>query len=275
LGACARLVTFPLYPEVRLAYPTAGVWCQLDRFEPEVVHLAGPVTIEELRARGFERLELWSRGVDTDLFTPDRRDSAWRTRLGAGPDDLLVLSVGRLAREKKLDRLAGALCQVSGVHLAIVGTGPDRERLESVFAGLPVNFTGVLHGADLAAGYAAGDVFAFPSDTETFGNVVLEAMASGLPVVATTVGGQTDLISHATTGLLAAPEDVDRFAAHITAYRDDALLRSRHGAAGLAIARARTWQHQVELLIQHYLAAMNRVPPVVQSAETRSAVHSR
>jgi phosphatidylinositol alpha 1,6-mannosyltransferase len=218
------------------------------------------VTIDQLRAQGFRRLELWSRGVDADLFTPERRSAAWRARLGAAPDDMLVIYVGRLAREKKLDRLAAALGRLTGVHVAVVGTGPDEDRLKNVFAGLPVTFTGVLRGTDLAAAYAASDVFAFPSDTDTFGNVVLEAMASGLPVVATTVGGQTDLISHGTTGLLFAPDDVDQFAAHIARYRDDVLLRSTHGAAGLAIARARTWPQQVDLLVQHYLAAMQAQP---------------
>jgi glycosyltransferase involved in cell wall biosynthesis len=312
-------ITFPLYPEVRLGYPTSLVWRELDRFRPDVIHLAGPVTnglgglryaldrhlpvvssyhtalpdyarlyglwwlapwawrglraihnsgkltlcpsrvtIDQLRAHGFDRLELWSRGVDADLFKPERRSAAWRARLGAGWGDVLVLYVGRLAREKKLDRLAAALRRLDGVHLTLIGDGPDRERLQNVFAGLPVTFAGVLRDRDLAAAYAAGDVFAFPSDTETFGNAVLEAMASGLPVVAPNVGGHTDLISHGTTGLLFEPKDIDSFAEHIATYRDDALLRSRHGGAGLAVARARTWPHQIEMLIQHYETTMGQ-----------------
>lgn len=314
----APSVRFPLYPEVRLGYPTPPVWRLLDQFEPSVVHLAGPVTngfggmqyavsrgvpivstyhtalptyaqlyglpwlveptwrflrmvhnsgavtlcpsrvtIEDLRAHGFRRLELWSRGVDTNQFTPDRRSADMRARLGAGPSDLLLVYVGRLAREKKLERLADAVRSLSGVHVALVGTGPDRDQLVEVFDGLPVTFAGVLHGPELAAAYASADVFAFPSDTETFGNVVLEAMACGLPVVATTSGGQIDLLSPGTNGLLFAPEDVAAFAAHITTYRDDPLLRSCHGAAGLAIARARTWPNQVDLLIRHYETAVD------------------
>jgi len=211
---------------------------------------------------------LWGRGVDATLFTPDRRSAAWRTRLGAAADDVLVVYVGRLAREKKLDRLAAALRRVRGVRVALVGDGPDRERLEDLFSGLPATFAGTLHGADLAAAYAAGDVFAFPSDTETFGNVVLEAMASGLPVVATTVGGQTDIVSHDRTGLLFPPTDVEAFAAHIAAYCDDPALRARHASAGLAAARTRSWPQQVSLLTQHYTSAQPT------PATSRAAAHA-
>jgi phosphatidylinositol alpha 1,6-mannosyltransferase len=213
-------------------------------------------TLEQLRERGFTRLALWARGVDTTLFTPRRRSNMWRERLGAGPDDVLLVYVGRLACEKKLERLAYALRRVSGVRLALVGDGPQRARLEQVFAGLPVTFAGLLRGPDLAAAYAAGDVFVFPSDTETFGNVVLEAMASGLPVITTDVGGQVDLVQHDRNGLLFAPDDIPRLAEHIQRYRDDVSLRSRHAATGLAAAAQRTWPDQVRQLTQHYRAAM-------------------
>ncbi len=313
----APSIAFPLYAEVRLGYPTQEVWREIDRFQPDVVHLAGPVTngygglkyaqarglpvvstyhtalpeyarlyglgwIEEwawsllrsvhnstavtlcpswstiarLRARGFQRLELWARGVDSRLFTPAARSSAMRARLGAGADDMLLLYVGRLAREKKLERLVDALRRLRGVHLALVGAGPQREQLEQAFAGLPVTFTGALRGAELASAYASADVFTFPSDTETFGNVVLEAMASRLPVVATRVGGQVDLVRHGHSGLLFEPDDIDALVAHLRQYREDASLRARHGQAGLEAARERTWPRQVEALLQHYTAAM-------------------
>jgi glycosyltransferase involved in cell wall biosynthesis len=311
-------MVFPLYAEVRLGYPTQEVWREIDRFRPDLVHLAGPVTngfgglkyaqarglpvvstyhtalpeyarlyglgwiedlawsllrsvhngttvtlvpslatIAELRARGFQRLALWARGVDSRLFTPAARSAEMRARLGAGPDEMLMLFVGRLAREKKLERLGAALSRMRGVHLTLVGTGPEREQLEQLFAGLPVTFTGVLHGAELASAYASADVFAFPSDTETFGNVVLEAMASGLPVVATSLGGQVDLVSHGRTGMLFQPDDIDRLVDHLSLYRNDADLRGRHGLAGLQAARERTWGRQVQALIRHYEAAMH------------------
>jgi glycosyltransferase involved in cell wall biosynthesis len=323
----APSIVFPLYPEVRLAWPTPEVWKRVDAFRPDLVHLAGPVTngfgglkyaqsrhlplistyhtalpayarlygldfmvdwawdrlrevhnatsatlcpshstVAELEGRGFERVRLWARGVDARLFAPQMRSPAARARLGAADGELVVLYVGRLAREKKLDRLAAALRRVSGVRAALVGDGPDRARLERVFAGLPVTFTGVLQGADLSAAYAAADVFAFPSDTDTFGNVVLEAMACGLPVVASSVGGQLDLVDPGASGLLFAPEDVDEFALQLERYRDDPLLRERHGACGLALARQRTWPRQIELLLEHYRVAMAEREPVLIAA---------
>jgi glycosyltransferase involved in cell wall biosynthesis len=213
-------------------------------------------TVAGLRARGFQHVELWARGVDSRQFTPALRSSDMRARLGAGPDDMLMLFVGRLAREKKLERLVDALGRMRGVHLALVGAGPQREQLEQMCAGLPVTFTGALQGAELASAYASADVFTFPSDTETFGNVVLEAMACQLPVIATTLGGQVDLVRHGQTGLLFEPDDVDTLVAHLNAYREDPSLRGEHGRAGLAAARERTWPRQVAALIQHYEAAI-------------------
>jgi glycosyltransferase involved in cell wall biosynthesis len=313
----APSIVFPLYSEVRLAYPTQEVCREIDRFRPDVVHLAGPVTngfgglkyaqarglpvvstyhtalpeyarlyglgwIEEwawsllrsvhnstavtlcpswstiaaLRARGFKHLELWARGVDSRLFTPTLRSAEMRARLGAGADDMLMIFVGRLAREKKLERLVDALGRLQGVHLALVGSGPQREQLEQMFAGLPVTFTGALHGTELASAYASADVFAFPSDTETFGNVVLEAMACQLPVVATTVGGQVDLVHHGQTGLLFAPDDIDTLVQHLQVYREDPETRAEHGRAGLEAAHERTWPRLVDALIQHYQTAV-------------------
>jgi phosphatidylinositol alpha 1,6-mannosyltransferase len=123
---------------------------------------------------------------------------------------------------------------------------------------MPATFVGGLRGTELGAAYASADVFAFPSDTDTFGNVVLEAMASGLPVVASTVGGQVDLIDEH-TGLLFAPHDIQQFRAHLERYWDDAALRSRHAMQGLRNARERTWTCQVQQLIGHYEAAMEGV----------------
>lgn len=327
----APSVTFPLYPEVRLAYPTPEVWRALDAFGPDLVHLAGPVTngygglkyaqsrgvpvlstyhtalpeyarlygltplvdwiwsllrdvhnstaatlcpstptIHDLRSRGFANLTLWSRGVDTRQFTPTARSTAVRHALGAHDDELLVLSVGRLAREKKLERLAAAARRVPGIHVAVVGDGPDKALIEKVFDGASVTFTGTLRGADLAAAYASADVFAFPSDTETFGNVVLEAMASGLPVIATTRGGQTDLVAHDANGFLFEPDDTQALASYLEAYRDDPLVRARHGARGYALALDRTWSKQTDLLIEHY-ARLSGAPAYSELAGAVSA----
>ena len=178
-------------------------WFHNDTRETYVPSLA---TISELEARGFERLVLWPRGVDGDLFRPDRpRREALRASLGFGPDDLVVAYVGRIAPEKNVDYLIDALERVGasrpGVRFLFVGDGPSRPEAEERMKGRAV-FAGYRAGEDLADHYAAADLFAFSSLTETFGNVVLEAMASGLPVVAVRAGGVGDTVKPGRTGLL-------------------------------------------------------------------------
>src|SRR5262249_31774656 len=129
--------------------------------------------LEMLRRRGFQRLALWEPGVDATLFTPRKRTDAWRVRLSDGrAEATLLLYVGRLANEKHLERLAAALTSLAPLapcHLALVGEGPAEMALQRAFAGLPVTFAGPLYGEELAAAYAAADVFVFPSPTETLG----------------------------------------------------------------------------------------------------------
>jgi phosphatidylinositol alpha 1,6-mannosyltransferase len=211
----------------------------------------------ELRQRGFERLRYWSRGVDPVQFSPDHASAEWRRRHGVPLDVPLLLYVGRLAREKRVADLVAVARLLKGVHLAIVGDGPARAELEQAFAGLPVSFTGYLHGPELAAAYASSDLFVFPSDSEAFGNVVLEAMASGLPVVAAAAGGVADLVEHDATGLMFAPADVDELQAAVSRYLADVELRRHHGQAARTAALARTWSRQQRLLLAHYAAVLN------------------
>ena len=140
----------------------------------------------ELSSIGFRNVRVLSRGVDASLFSPENRSEALRESWGCQPDDLVMIHVGRLAAEKNLDLLIKSYWalreQDSRIRLVMVGDGPERDTLTAL---LPeVIFTGVKTGRDLAAHYASADLFVFPSKTETFGNVTLEAMASGLPVVA-------------------------------------------------------------------------------------------
>jgi glycosyltransferase involved in cell wall biosynthesis len=122
---------------------------------------------------------------------------------------------------------------------------------------LPVSFTGYLKGDALATAYASSDLFVFPSDSEAFGNVVLEAMASGLPVVAAAAGGVEDLVEHESTGLLFAPTDTLDLETSIRRYLDDEEIRGRHGQAARSAALARTWGRQQRLLLAHYAAVAN------------------
>lgn len=167
----------------------------------------------ELEALGFERLEVLGRGVDTQLFHPRRRDRALRRAWGAGDGTPVLLHVGRLAAEKNLDLLAAAIRRAREIDPAtvavIVGDGPERARLERA---LPDTvFTGFRRGKDLARHYASADGFLFPSRTETFGNVLLEAMASGLACLSFDYAAGRLLIEPGVNGLLAPPDDEARF----------------------------------------------------------------
>jgi glycosyltransferase involved in cell wall biosynthesis len=211
---------------------------------------------EQLAGRGFapERLALWGRGVDPELFSPEHRREHLRLRLLDG-GDLLLLSVGRLSQEKRLDVLLAAFAQLRGslpgARLAVVGDGPARPALEQ---GAPagVRFLGELHGIELAEVYASADVFCFPSTTDTFGQVLLEAGASGLPVVAARAGGGAELVADGSTGLLVKPDDATALAAALRLLAGDAGLRAQLGAAGRLLALARGWPDSFAQLLSVY-----------------------
>jgi phosphatidylinositol alpha 1,6-mannosyltransferase len=198
---------------------------------------------EALTARGLPDVGVWGRGVDTDLFAPERRDEDLRRRLLDG-GDLLILSVGRLSQEKRIGILLDAFARVSRVRpkarLVVVGEGPARRELERTAPAGTV-FAGEARGRELAAYYASADLFCFPSTTDTFGQVLLEAGASGLPAVAAAAGGALELVAHGRTGLLVPPEEPGPLAAALLELADSKTRRAQMGGAGLAAARARTW----------------------------------
>lgn len=174
-----------------------------------------PSQCQALERRGFERLALLSRGVDSCLFNPARRNAALREQWGLGNDDIALLYVGRLAAEKNLGMLGRSLKVLQEkypqrrMRLVIVGDGPQWATLQEQ---LPdAVFCGPQRGAALADHYACGDIFLFPSLTETFGNVVLEALASGLGVVAYDEAGAAQHIRHGHNGALAMPGDAEGF----------------------------------------------------------------
>jgi phosphatidylinositol alpha 1,6-mannosyltransferase len=144
---------------------------------------------------------------------------------------------------------------VPGTRLVVVGDGPARAALERRFAGLPVRFTGYLRGDELAIAYASADAFAFGSDTDTFGQVILEAMASGLPVVAARAGGAVDLVEEGRSGFLFEPGEVHRLAAHLRALGANPALHASLGAGGRRIAERRSWSSVMDELVGHYRRA--------------------
>jgi glycosyltransferase involved in cell wall biosynthesis len=213
-----------------------------------------PSTARMLGARGFERVHIWPRGVDSELFTPARRSESRRQALGADDNTAMLLYVGRLSHEKNIRVLAEAYRAVArtGVHLVVVGDGPGRADLEAAVRGLPVTFTGYLQGEALADVYASADLFLFPSTTETFGQVVQEAMASGLPVVGCDAEGVCDLIQHGVTGLLTRPKDAADFAAATRLLLDDPGRRAEMSRAARAWAETRSWAEVMDNLLALY-----------------------
>jgi glycosyltransferase involved in cell wall biosynthesis len=164
----------------------------------------------ELEAKGIQRVQLWRRGVDTELFHPSRKSDAMRERLTQGhPEEKLLLYIGRLSAEKEVERCRDVLEAMPGLRLALVGDGPHREKLEQYFAGTPTYFAGFLKGEELASAFASGDAFFLPSKTETLGLVLLEAMAAGCPVVTPKAGGTADIVQDGVTGHLYDPTDED------------------------------------------------------------------
>lgn len=160
----------------------------------------------ELAAHGIGRVQLWRRGVDTELFHPQQRSAAMRDRLTCGhPTEKLLIYVGRLSAEKEIEDCSTVLEALPGVHLALVGDGPHRRKLEQHFAGTNTHFAGFLRGEELAAAYASADAFMLPSQTETLGLVLLEAMAAGCPVVTPRAGGTADIVQDGVTGHLYEP----------------------------------------------------------------------
>ena len=167
--------------------------------------------VAELSEKGIQHTALWQRGVDTDLFRPELRSQAMRDRLLGGRSDTgqLLLYIGRLSAEKQIERIRPVLDALPDARLALVGDGPYRQQLETLFAGSAAHFVGYLAGDELASAYASADAFLFPSSTETLGLVLLEAMAAGCPVVGANRGGIPDIVSDGENGCLYDPEGPD------------------------------------------------------------------
>jgi len=238
------------------------IWQYLRWFHNECLRTYCPsrMTREDLTRRGFQNVEVWPRGVDTSLYHPRRRCPQLRKQLGSDNSAPLAVYVGRLAKEKNLPQLLRVFARlrerVPNAQLMLVGDGPIRGRIER---DKPpgVLCVGYKRGEELATHYASADFFWFPSLTETFGNVVIEALSSGLPVVGFRAGGVPHSVHHGENGLLAEREDEDQFLQHAeTLCRDDA-LRRRMSEAAWAYALTQTWEHIFGGLFASYQAVLN------------------
>jgi len=224
------------------------------------VYVPSQSMIDALLADGMrDNFKLWPRGVDTELFSPQKRISDFRARHGIAPDAFVVSFVSRLVREKELDTVVASLRALAARGIAfkavIVGDGPDRAQMERDLP--PAIFTGFLKGQDLAEAYAASDAFLFPSETETFGNVTLEAMASGLACVCADATGSRSLVVAGQTGFLVAPRQADVFAMRISDLAQDASLRATMGAAARARALTFRWDDCMARILGYYRALVH------------------
>ncbi|MGP0091907.1 MAG: glycosyltransferase family 4 protein [Xanthobacteraceae bacterium] len=239
---------FPDYVTARLPIPESWVWALLRRFHRPSVNVmaATPGLVSELSSRGFSNVTLWPRGVDTNLFAPRRR----------APLDLprpIFLTVGRLAVEKNIEAFLSL--DLPGSKL-VVGDGPLRAELAARFP--QAVFLGMKHGEELASIYAASDVFVFPSRTDTFGLVLLEALASGVPIAAYPVSGPRDVIGSATNvGVL----DWDLRSACL-----QALTMSPDACRAFALGM--TWEASARAFIDH---AMERSAYEINTAKVARA----
>ena len=207
----------------------------------------------QMRRLGIKKVGLWRRGVDADAFHPRFRSAAMREQMSDGnPDDTLLLYVGRLSDEKQIEHIRPILERLPDTRLALVGDGPARPALERQFASLPATFMGYLRGTRLSQAYASADIFVFPSRLETFGLVVIEALAAGLPVVAARVGGVGDMVSEGVTGYSFESGDREALLEGVRKIASDPDTMRWMGRQARAFAEGQSWEAIMDEVIDVY-----------------------
>jgi phosphatidylinositol alpha 1,6-mannosyltransferase len=245
----------------RLGLAQGAVWRLLKWVHEGATLTLAPSTssLADLEAAGFERLGRWGRGVDLERYHPNNRGSAlarrYREFLSPG-GEVVVGYIGRIAPEKQVERLR-CLRGIPGMRLAVVGDGPAMPAVQRALRPLPVTYLGRLAGDELAAAYAALDVFVHTGEEETFGQTVQEAHASGLPVVAPAAGGPLDLVEYGADGFLF--RDDHELRNQVRALVGDGALRGRLGEAGRRAVLGRSWADLCGELFAHYEAARAQV----------------
>lgn len=218
--------------------------------------------ITKASAMGIERLTLWPKAVDTESYHPSKASMKARSQLTDNhPDAPLVTYIGRISKEKDLERLNDVMVlvrnQVPGARLGIVGGGPHLQKLQESFDPSFTTFTGYLSGEELASAFASGDVFVFPSATETLGLVALESFASAVPVVGTNAGGIPFVIDEGKTGHLIPADGSDEDWAHaVIDLLQDPARREKMGAAARQEAEKYSWRESTEALVHAYEKAL-------------------
>lgn len=231
----------------RLEWTVPLIWALFRWFygSTRAVYVPSQSMADVLEGYGIDKnIQIWARGVETDLYSPEKRNLAWRRVLGVADTDVLITFVSRLVWEKDLESVIQTFTRLHSdcprVKTMIIGDGPAMHDLRSA---LPQTvFAGYLSGEDLAQGYASSDVFLFPSTTETFGNVTLEALACGLPAVVANASGNRSLVTNNRNGFLIPPYDVTEYVRLIKLLVNDDAKRADMSRQARTFAMGFTWE---------------------------------
>jgi glycosyltransferase involved in cell wall biosynthesis len=252
-----NVATYARYYKLNFFSDAARWWTRQLHNRAEVNLCTSEAAKDYLLKEGIKRVHLWPQGVDARRFHPGKASEKWRERLSGGhPSDRLLLYAGRLAPEKGIERLKAILREVPGTRLAIVGDGPARRDLEREFAGTATVFTGILQGEDLAAAYASADAFLFPSTTDTLGLAMIEALASGLPIVAARSGASHEIVDEEENGLLYEADSAHSLVAAVRRLFSDEGFREALAREARAAAEERDWGSSTRALRGYYEQAL-------------------
>lgn len=221
--------------------------------------VTSPQMKDELKKHGIPRVDVWRKGIDTERFDPKFKSAEMREKMSEGhPDDFLIVYVGRLGAEKRLKDVRPILEKMPNARFCVVGKGPQMEELQEYFKGTKTVFMGQMGGDELSQAFASADVFVMPSDSETLGFVVLESMASGVPVVGAKAGGIPDLIQDEKNGFLVEPGDIDGYVARMKQL-ENKKFREDMGKKSRAEAERWGWEAATSVLrnIQYEKALVN------------------
>ncbi|MCC5925101.1 MAG: glycosyltransferase family 1 protein [Bacteroidetes bacterium] len=264
---CSYHTHFLSYLEYyNLQFATSFIWWFLRWFygQGEHTYVPSESMIQTLRDQGMQdNMKLWARGIELDKFTPNKRSNQWRESIGVHTDQVLVTMVSRLVWEKEMNTLLETYNLLHERHpnvkTLVVGEGPASDEMKKAMP--HTIFTGHLDGEALATAYASSDVFVFPSITETFGNVTLEALSSGVPAVVADAQGNNSLVSHNENGFLVTPRDAKGFAEAIEKLIINEKLRHQFGLNAREFAKKFSWPVIFSGLVDNYYEAIAGYQP--------------
>jgi len=257
----------PVYAEryaAWLPFSRSSAWLAIKAAHAfaDVTLVTSPQIMEEFKEHHIRNVKVWQKGIDVEVFNPDFRDAETRNVLAPqNSEKTILLYVGRISVEKRLEDVAEVLRTRPETVFSIVGGGPHEADLRKYFSefGDRVHFCGVLRGDELSKAYASADMFCMPSDSETLGFVVIEAMASGLPIVAADAGGIPSIVAHESNGILVKPGDTTAFAQACGRFLNDAAMRERLTTRGRQDAEGWSWRAATKnLREEHYYSAIRR-----------------